>query len=113
MGLSVASLNPIKSVTYVSQKPQAYTIENKSDVSSAYKESLKNTVTPEGINGPAPVQYATRFNRVSSTSLDKNRLMNRAYNTIASAFGGDVTGYDRNREPSAYGVVGNGVDLFA
>lgn len=113
MAISVASLNPIKSVAYVTKRPQVYNLDNKSSISSAYRESLGNTVTPQGINGPAPVQYAAKFNRVSSDSLNANRFMNSAYNSIAESFGGDITGYDRNREPSAYGMVGQGVDLFA
>lgn len=113
MGLSVASLNPISSTPVMSSR-QAYTIDNQSEISSAYRESIANTTTPEGVRGPAPVQYATRRYNVSGVnSLSENQRMTRAYNSIASGFEGVNTSYDRNSEASPYEMVGSGFDAFA
>lgn len=113
MGLSVASLNPISSTAVMSTR-QAYSIDNQSEISSAYRESIANTATPEGVRGPAPVQYATRRYNVSGVnSLSENQRMTRAYNNIASAFDGINTSYDRNSEASPYQLIGKGFDAFA
>lgn len=114
MGLSVAGLKPVAMTGYVAPKQQAYSIDNESSISSAYRDSIKNTVTPEGVLGPAPVQYASRRMNLSSVdSLTANQRMTRAYNDIASTFGGVNTSYNKNVEASGYNLVGMGFDAFA
>lgn len=114
MALSVASLSPVSSVSFVAPKQQAYSISNESAVSSAYRDSIKNTSTPQGVTGPAPVQYATRRYDVSSVNtLNANQKMTRAYNNIASTFGGANTSYNSQSVASSYDMVGMGFDMFA
>lgn len=114
MGLSVASLTPVSSGAYVATRQQAYSIDNESAVSSAYRDSIKNTATPEGVLGPAPVQYATtRYNVSGVSSLEENQRMSKAYNDIASNFGGVSTSYNSNYEASSYDTVGGAFDAFA
>lgn len=114
MGLSVASLNPISAVNYTTSKQQVYNLDNQSSISSAYRESLGNTVTPEGVNGPAPVQYAaSRMNLSRTDSLSANQRMTRGLNNIAAGFNGVNTYYDRNSQGNAYNTIGRGFDAYA
>lgn len=115
MGLSVSSLNPISSAAYVVNSQHARSIENESAISSAYRESVGNTATNEGVLGPAPVQYTGRRNVLSGISrhITENRRVSKGLNNIAAEFSGVNTFYDRNFAANSYAVVGQGLDLMA
>ena len=126
MGLSVASLRPITAYTGVSgarsvsgssqvqQKSMNYSLENESDVSGAYAESLQQA-TPARVDAVPPVRYANAtLDRVDPAQrMSMSQQVNRAYNNVASRFGGTTTGYGQDRAARAYGMVGQSVDLFA
>ena len=125
MGLSVASLRPITAYTGVSgarsvsgssgvqQRSMNYSLENESDVSASYAESMEQA-SPAKVDAAPPVRYANAtMNRVDGTErMAMNRQVNQAYNSVASRFGGQTTGYGQDRAAKAYATVGQSVDLF-
>lgn len=116
MGISVASLNPISSVAYVTANQQAYSISGESAVSQSYRDSIKNTATPAGVRATAPVTYSnTRFDisAIQIQNLNDNQKLNRGLNAIASSFGGASTSYGRDMSASPYDMFGSGFDAFA
>jgi hypothetical protein len=114
MGLSVASLRPISGLSYVQQKPMNYTVDNQSDVSGAFVESMENA-SPAKVDAAPPVRYPTaQVSSIDSAEqVTRNQQVNRAYNNIASRYSGTVTGYGQDRAARAYGTVGQALDLFA
>ncbi|MCR4798481.1 MAG: hypothetical protein K5853_08555 [Lachnospiraceae bacterium] len=113
MGLSASSLNPISKVSHRVTVPQAYTVENQSEVSDAFTEALKTTGANSVMAAP-PVQYATATittNRINQ--LEKNQEANRAYNDLAASFEGISTAYDQSSAATNYSMVGSRLDLFA
>lgn len=116
MGLSVASMRPISSVSYVSRSPQMYAVANESAVSSAYAESIqKPEAAGSGIgsvDGARPVQYANTKTTATSPTEETQR-MSRAYNDIASAFAGLTTSYAQDMSGMQYGLAGSNIDVYA
>lgn len=120
MGLSVASLSPISAASYVSTVPMNYAVDNESEVSGAYIESRRaNSVN--GVDAAPPVRYANAtvqeddnpLNVDRTASLQRNQAANRAYNAIASNFGGAATSYGASGAAASYQTVGQNLDLFA
>ena len=109
-GLSASSMNPISSVRRREMVPDAYTLDNQSDVSDAFRQSLAANGV-EGIMAPTPVSYPTahmqehQFDRAASATQ-----VNRYYNAIASGFGDATTSYNAAGKGSSYGAVGQSID---
>ncbi len=113
-GISPMSMNPIMSVRSVETKPQNYAVENQSDVSDAFSQSLAVNGA-SGIMGPPPVQYANAQvseNETAQAGVDSARA-NRYFNDIASAYQGMSTSYNANGAAEQYSMVGNSIDLMA
>ncbi len=113
MGLSVASLRPISNVSYAQQTPMNYAVDNQSEVSGAFVESMQEAA-PSKVDAAPPVRYATAtMERVDPMEkAGRSQQVSRAYNSLASQFGGNVTGYGQDRAAKAYQTVGQSVDLF-
>ena len=114
-GIGPMSMYPISSVRQVETKPQNYAVENESEVSDAFTESLAmNGVN--GINGPSPVQYpnaqVAEPSRAEQQAANATRV-NQFYNNVASAFQGAATSYNANGVGSQYEMVGSTIDLTA
>ena len=114
MGLSAASMNPISSIEYRVTTPQAYNVENQSEVSDSFVEAMQSVGYANRVEASSPVQYATASvstNRISQ--LERNRDVNQAYNDIAAGFNGVGISYGSNMQNTNYAVVGSQLDLFA
>ena len=113
MGLSVASLGRISGLSYVQQKPMNYLVDNESEVSGAFVESMQ-TASPAKVDAAPPVRYATASMEEEDPMQRQrqNQQVNRAYNSIASQYSGMVTGYGQDRAARAYQTVGQSVDYF-
>ena len=114
MGLSASSLNPISAIEYRTTIPQAYTVENESEVSDSFVESLRGAGYSNRVDAVSPVQYATAnvsVNRIEQ--LQKNQETNKAYNDLAASFGGVSVAYGNASQSLGYSVVGSMFDSFA
>jgi len=104
------NMSPISSVRSVGTRPQNYAVDNQSEISDAFADSLK-TYGATGVTGPSPVQYTnaqTEDNKVSA--VNDSAKANRFYNDIASAFQGVSTGYGANAQAQSYAMVGANFD---
>ena len=116
-GISPVSMNAISSVRPVGIRPQNFAVENESEVSDAFAESLAANGA-SGITGPAPVQYTNaqavsdRSDAIRDRAAESTRV-NQYYNDVASSFEGAPTSYDANGQAASYGVVGSTIDLIA
>lgn len=113
-GISPMSMNPVSTVRAVETKPQNYAVENESEVSDAFTQSLAVNGA-SGIVAPTPVQYAnarTEENAVGGASADAART-NRFFNDIASAYQGMSTSYDASGAAGQYAMIGSNIDLSA
>ena len=115
MGLSASSMNPISGISYRSTVPQAYTIDNQSDFSDAFTDSVKSLPSADAVEGAAPVQYATAYTMTRRVSqLEDSQRINEGLNSIARGFEGIATGYgSRGDVTRGYGMVGSQIDPFA
>ena len=114
MGLSASSMNPIVGIEYRVTTPQSYNLENKSEVSDSFVESLKASGFSNRVEGAAPVQYATASvttNRIAQ--VQKNQEVNQAYNAIASSFGNQSISYGADSRNTSFNMLGSQLDLFA
>lgn len=114
MGLSASSLNPISAIEYRTTVPQAYTVENQSEVSDSFVEAMRGMGYANRVDAAAPVQYATASvstNRIEM--LQKNQEANKAYNDLAASFGGVSVSYGSARQAESYAVIGSRFDAFA
>lgn len=102
----------------VSVKPLAYAVDNKSDVSGAFVESMNRVgaVSPKDRVGAAvPVRYpdARVDENTSFLKLQEAVSANRDYNRIATEFSNSYTGYSANGAGTNYSVSGGSVDFYA
>ena len=115
-GISSLSMNPVRPISASSVSPQNFSVENESEVSDAFSESLAVNGT-DGITGPAPVQYANASRtRTDEAALENARSateVNDYYNKVASSFEGASTSYDAGGNASGYAMVGSHIDLLA
>ena len=114
MGLSASSLNPISAIEYRTTVPQAYTVENQSEVSDSFVEAMRGAGYANRVDATAPVQYATASvttNRIEQ--LQRNQEANKAYNDLAASFGGVNVSYGAGRQAENYAVLGSQFDAFA
>ena len=114
MGLSASSLNPISSIEYRTTIPQAYNVENQSEVSDSFIEAMRGAGYANRVDAAAPVQYATASvstNRIEQ--LHKNQEANKAYNDLAASFGGAAVSYGASSQANGYAVLGGQFDSFA
>ena len=114
-GLSSSSMNPIQGVSYRSAVPQAYTVENQSDFSDAFVESMRSLSSTDAVEGAAPVQYSTATVMTRHIGqIEASQRSNEGYNTIAAGFEGRTVGYGAGAgATTGYGMVGSHIDLFA
>ena len=114
-GLSSASMNPIQQVTYRESVDQAYTIDNQSDFSDAFVDSVRDLSSAESVEGVPPVQYPTAnvlTRRIGQ--IEEGMRVNAGYNSIAAGYEGVTVGYGRGGAASqGFGMVGSTIDLFA
>ncbi len=116
MGLSAASMSPVRGISsYRAAVQQAYTIDNESDFSSAFVDSVKGLGSADAVMGATPVQYPTATimtRRIGQ--IEDNQRVNEGLNSIASGYEGVTTGYGRSSDAvTGYGMVGSSVDLYA
>lgn len=112
-GLSAASMNPISSITTRQVRPEAYAIDNQSEVSDAFSQSLAMQ-SVEGVSAPSPVKYANaQVEENTINAAEQSSRTNQMFNNIASAYQGMNTSYDATGAAFGYGMVGNSVDLMA
>ena len=107
------SMNPIVPVRQMATRPQNYAVENESEISDAFSESLA-TNGVGGINGPSPVQYPNaQVAETGHRQAAEAARVNQYYNNVASSFQGAATSYNANGMGSQYSVVGSTIDLTA
>lgn len=114
MGLSASSLNPISSIEYRTTIPQAYSVENQSEVSDSFVEAMQGAGALNRVDAAPPVQYANASvttNRIEQ--LHKNQEANKAYNDLASSFNGVNVSYGASRQAAGYEILGGSFDSFA
>ena len=113
-GISSSSMNPIQGISYRSTVNQAYTVENKSDFSDAFVDSVKGLSSADSVMGPSPVVYPTATVMTKKIGqIEDSVRANEGFNSIASGFAGATTGYGRAGDGMGYGVIGAGFDSFA
>ncbi len=114
-GIGPMSMYPISSVRQVDVKPQNYAVENESEVSDAFSESMAVNGA-SGITGPSPVQYAnaeaSEGGQGGSPRVSAQRA-SQLYNQIASSFQGTTTSYDASGNGGQYAMVGGTIDVSA
>ncbi len=113
-GISGASMYPISGVRSVETKPMNYAVENESEVSDAFSESMA-IANAGSVTGAIPVQYANakqEESTVGAPSIDAARA-NRFYNNIASGYQGMSTSYDASGAAGQYAMIGSNIDLTA
>ena len=114
MGLSASSLNPISAIEYRTTIPQAYRVENRSEVSDSFVEAMRGAEYANRVDAAAPVQYATANVTTSRIEmLQKSQEANKAYNDLAASFGGVNISYGTGRQAESYAVIGSQFDAFA
>lgn len=112
-GLSAASMKPISSVQARQVRPEAYAIDNKSEISDAFAETMA-AQSVQGVMAPTPVQYANaQVEENTISAAEESSRTNRMFNNIAAAYQGMNTSYDSNGAAFGYGMVGNSIDLMA
>ena len=115
-GIGPMSMYPISSVRPMEIKPQNYAVENESEVSDAYSESIAVNGA-NSISGPSPVQYtnaqAQGMGGEGHTAAANAARVSRFYNQVASSFQGAATSYDANGRAGQYATVGSTIDLTA
>lgn len=91
-------------------QPMNYAVENKSDVSDAYKESM-GVNKSRSMDPVPPVLYpnAQRV-QVGKTSGPDEETVNRQFNQIAQKYSGNTIGYERNGQGQNYQVTGSMFD---
>ena len=113
MGLSVASLNPIspiQGVQYAEVASMNYTVDNESEVSASYVESMEQ-VSNQYVDAASPVQYPNAS--VSPTRVvERSQEANAAYNAVAQRFD-QTTGYNQFSVGQGYETVGALFDQYA
>ena len=118
MGLSVSAIRPYSSVSYTQKVDNAYALENQSEISDSYLDSVKNMNSLADIDPSTPVQYANaqRVSNKAVAPLDQiaaSKRASRAFNDLAESFGGATTSYGQNMNAQAYSQIGKNIDLFA
>ena len=122
MGLSVArigalsGMNPVSGVSaYMKTEPMNYTVDNESEVSGSYVQSLRGGASANKVGAVPPVRYANATVQSGDPiqAVQKKQETERAFNQLASAYGNDNTTYGANMRGQSYQAVGQTIDLFA
>lgn len=104
----------------IAVRPFNYSIQNKSDVSDAYTESVDEASkagTPKELSAVQPVRYPNA--QIQAEGVEPTKRMENAkkasqeYNQVAANFAGSSTWYGANAVAGGYATVGNNIDLFA
>ena len=114
MALSIGRLGAVSTTSVMAMQPQSYGIQNQSAVSTAYEESIQQLGSGASVDGVHPVQYPKSqlvANRVSQ--IEDSQRMEQAYNSIATAFEGNISSYDQSMMGMSYASVGANIDTFA
>ncbi|MBQ1548674.1 MAG: hypothetical protein IIZ61_09820 [Lachnospiraceae bacterium] len=121
MGLSVARIGAVSGMSpmvgvnavssYAKTEPMNYTVDNESEVSGSYVQSLKNGSVNK-VGATPPVRYANATVQ-SEDAIQKKQDASRAYNQIAAAYTNENTTYGANMRGQSYQAVGQNIDLFA
>ena len=114
MSLSIGNIGATGVATsYVATANYNYPVENKSQTSTAYAESV-NRLSGVSIEAASPVQYPTATTAENNIShIEAAQKAERGFNAIASGFGEGTTSYDYSMAASAYGRTGSTIDLYA
>ncbi len=90
-------------------RPMNYAVQNQSDVSDAYKESIGMSKA-RSMDPTPPVLYPNAqkvpVGAVKSPAADEETV-NRQFNNIASRYSGVNTGYERNGQGQGYEMTGS------
>ena len=95
-------------------RPLNYSVDNTSDTSAVYSESVKRNAGKYAVGAARPVVYADSA-AVSSgprKGSEKARQMEQAFNKIASDHYGETTHYGPKGEPFGYEAEGRIFDVF-
>lgn len=116
MSLAINAINAYSGISTV--RPMNYSVENRSEVSSAYTESAKETQRTESfpsIGAVNPVQYpnAQTITTDPMEKLARTQSVSKDLNEIASGFSGISTGYDSESQSYGYQMIGSTIDLYA
>lgn len=116
MDFAIGSTGIYNSMTRT--KPMNYAVDNQSQVSNAYQQSVENISQSSGfqpVGAANPVQYPNQVNvqEASIASIQKSQETNREFNQVAKGFAGQVTGYSAGSVATGYDIVGSQFDAFA
>jgi len=88
-----------------------YAVENQSDVSASYVESMEQ-VASAYVDATPPVQYPNTYaNHIQA--VEQSQKVSEAYNEVAYQFQGQTTGYDAASFGYTYGMEGATFDAYA
>lgn len=117
--MAMSGISPIGAYSSMAAiKPIQYQVQNQSEVSDAYQESvgaLGGAQSSRPVDAVSPVVYANA-QKMATESVDTNDVaqkVSQAYNKIASSFSDKITGYSSHGSGEKYSMVGNSIDLFA
>lgn len=116
MSLAINAINAYSGMSAV--RPMNYSVENRSEVSSAYTESVKeaqNTSIFPDIGAVNPIQYpnAQTISINPMEKLAKTQSVSKDMNAIAAGFSGVTTGYDNSSQSYGYQMIGSTIDFYA
>ena len=90
-------------------RPMNYVVQNQSDVSDAYKESI-GLSKARSMDPTPPVLYPNAqkvpAGAVKAPQADEETV-NRQFNSIAARYSGVNTGYERNGQGQGYEMTGS------
>ncbi len=106
----------VDSATSLVVNPQYYSLNNQSQVSTAYEQSMQvgGVSGAAAVKGAHPVQYPNaNVYEAQATQRQEAVAMESAYNAIATSFDGATTAYSSSLAASSYASVGAGFDAYA
>ncbi len=115
--MAVGSIGGVSAYSaYSAIRPLEYSIDNQTQTSDAYSDSLRTT-DEAAVDAVSPVFYpdAQEVPSISTAAeLDTDAITqaSMAYNKIAEGFAGTVTSYTAGGESAGYQTVGSGLDIY-
>ncbi len=110
MGLSVDSTSNL------TVNPQWYSVQNQSQVSAAYTESMQVGAVSgsAAVKGANPVQYPNaQVAEAQEAAQQASQQAEQGFNSIAMAYEGTYTSYTSAMSGASYSMVGSNIDVFA
>ena len=121
--MAIGAIGGISSSSMSRIQPLRYSLNNQSQVSDDFAASpvAKGGVEPSAqIGKAAPVSYPNAQAVPERTpkeaellQAEESQKASAAFNRLASAYSGTVTGYGRGGDGTSYGMAGASFDMFA